>query len=234
MIRAHLGGRLALRSKQGDLRRWHFITTRHRTGKTARCRASRGLNAMNGPTSSSSAAASPGSLPPICWPAAGKSVVLLERERCAQIDTGPHERAPDHGHRHTADRSGRTVRPRSRAGGVGRGPGGDRADRRHRARRARSPASSTGCPAICTRPLGGTGDSRRRVPGGSGAGAPSSASMPRSSTQVPFVGGPGVRFDGQARFHPRKYLAGARARGRVAAACASTSTVRPRSSPTRR
>ena len=25
--------------------------------------------------------------------------------------------------------------------------------------------------------------------------------------QVPFVGGPGVRFDGQARFHPRKYLA---------------------------
>ena len=26
--------------------------------------------------------------------------------------------------------------------------------------------------------------------------------------EVPFVGGPGVRFDGQARFHPRKYLAG--------------------------
>jgi len=25
--------------------------------------------------------------------------------------------------------------------------------------------------------------------------------------QVPFVGGPGVRFNGQARFHPRKYLA---------------------------
>lgn len=25
---------------------------------------------------------------------------------------------------------------------------------------------------------------------------------------VPFVGGPGVRYDGQARFHPRKYLAG--------------------------
>ena len=25
---------------------------------------------------------------------------------------------------------------------------------------------------------------------------------------VPFVGGPGVEFDGQARFHPRKYLAG--------------------------
>ncbi|PYR43485.1 MAG: FAD-dependent oxidoreductase [Acidobacteria bacterium] len=25
--------------------------------------------------------------------------------------------------------------------------------------------------------------------------------------QVPFVGGPGVRFEGQARFHPRKYLA---------------------------
>ena len=28
---------------------------------------------------------------------------------------------------------------------------------------------------------------------------------------VPFVGGPGVRFSDQARFHPRKYLAGARA-----------------------
>jgi glycine/D-amino acid oxidase-like deaminating enzyme/nitrite reductase/ring-hydroxylating ferredoxin subunit len=26
--------------------------------------------------------------------------------------------------------------------------------------------------------------------------------------EVPFVGGPGVRFHGQARFHPRKYLAG--------------------------
>ncbi len=25
---------------------------------------------------------------------------------------------------------------------------------------------------------------------------------------VPFAGGPGIRFDGQARFHPRKYLAG--------------------------
>ena len=37
---------------------------------------------------------------------------------------------------------------------------------------------------------------------------PSSASTRRSSTQVPFAGGPGIRFDGQARFHPRKYLAG--------------------------
>src|SRR5215213_187683 len=26
--------------------------------------------------------------------------------------------------------------------------------------------------------------------------------------QVPFVGGPGIRFENQARFHPRKYLAG--------------------------
>ena len=26
--------------------------------------------------------------------------------------------------------------------------------------------------------------------------------------EVPFIGGPGVRFDHQARFHPRKYLAG--------------------------
>ena len=26
--------------------------------------------------------------------------------------------------------------------------------------------------------------------------------------EVPFAGGPGLRFDGQARFHPRKYLAG--------------------------
>ncbi len=26
--------------------------------------------------------------------------------------------------------------------------------------------------------------------------------------QVPFAGGPGIRYDGQARFHPRKYLAG--------------------------
>src|SRR5471032_645743 len=27
-------------------------------------------------------------------------------------------------------------------------------------------------------------------------------------SDVPFVGGPGVRFDHQARFHPRRYLAG--------------------------
>src|SRR6185436_14497677 len=26
--------------------------------------------------------------------------------------------------------------------------------------------------------------------------------------EVPFVGGPGIRFEHQARFHPRKYLAG--------------------------
>jgi glycine/D-amino acid oxidase-like deaminating enzyme/nitrite reductase/ring-hydroxylating ferredoxin subunit len=30
----------------------------------------------------------------------------------------------------------------------------------------------------------------------------------QSLDEVPFVGGPGVRFDDQARFHPRKYLAG--------------------------
>ena len=26
--------------------------------------------------------------------------------------------------------------------------------------------------------------------------------------EVPFIGGPGIRFDNQARFHPRKYLSG--------------------------
>ena len=48
--------------------------------------------------------------------------------------------------------------------------------------------------------------------------------------QTPLVGTPGVRFDDQARFHPRRYLAGL-AQAIVAAAGGSTSTPRPRSSP---
>ncbi len=28
------------------------------------------------------------------------------------------------------------------------------------------------------------------------------------ASDVPFIGGPGIRFDNQARFHPRKYAAG--------------------------
>ena len=64
----------------------------------------------------------------------GRRVAVLERERCAQIDTGHTTRAPDDGHRRAAVGAGEALRARSRAGGVGRGARGDRADRRDRRR----------------------------------------------------------------------------------------------------
>ena len=50
---------------------------------------------------------------------------------------------------------------------------------------------------------------------------------------APFVDRPGVRFPGQARIHPRKYLAGV-ARPSSMRAAASTSTAKSKSSATRR
>ena len=32
--------------------------------------------------------------------------------------------------------------------------------------------------------------------------------MRRTSTQVPLIARPGIRFESQARFHPLRYLAG--------------------------
>ena len=66
---------------------------------------------------------------------AGRTVAVLDRNDPVQGDTGLHQRAPHDGDRRVAQRARRPVRPRPRAGRLGRGPGRDRPDRRHRAGR---------------------------------------------------------------------------------------------------
>ena len=137
----------------------------------------------------------------------GRRVALLERERCAQIDTG-HTTAhltmvtdePPVG-------AGEAFRARSRAGGVGSGARRDRADRIDRRRISTSRATSRGCPDMSMRRWIRPRTSPRRY-AKRRCSRRSSASTRRSSNEVPFAGSPGIRFDGQARFHPRKYLAG--------------------------
>ena len=138
---------------------------------------------------------------------AGKRVVVLERAQLGEIDTG-HTTAhltmvTDTRLRELVDRLGHDAR----AGGVGRRAGGHPPDRRHRPRPRhrlrlrlgrRLPARADGLPA-----------------GGGGGTFRDDAALARELgfdaefvDDVPLVGGPGMRFDGQARFHPRRYLAG--------------------------
>ena len=145
---------------------------------------------------------------------AGKRVVVLERAQLRRDRHRPHHRAPDDGHRHAAQRAGRPARPRARAGGVGRGAGGHRPDRRHRPRPRHRLRLRLGrrLPARADRlPAGGGGGHRSAT---TPRWRASSASTPRSSTTCRWSAGRAMRFDGQARFHPRRYLAGPRPRGR--------------------
>ena len=48
---------------------------------------------------------------------------------------------------------------------------------------------------------------------------------------VPFAGGPGIRFENQARFHPRKYLAGLASAARAKGVRIFSSRAASRSSP---
>ena len=111
-------------------------------------------------------------------------------------------------HRHAADRARERVRPRSRAGGVGRRARRDRADRRDRRATTASTCDFAWVPGYLHAPLGRRDGTDADGCAPRGGGARRRARLRRDvRRRVPFVGGPGVRFDNQARFHPRKYLA---------------------------
>ena len=149
-----------------------------------------------------------GLTPPTCSPRRASRWSLLERERLRADRHRPHDRAPDHGHRHAAAASWSTRSAATRAGGVGRRARGDRADRRHRPRPWHRLRLRLGrrLPARADRL------ERRRTRRTPSATTPTLARELGFDAafvdEVPLVGGPGMRFDGQARFHPRQYLDG--------------------------
>jgi glycine/D-amino acid oxidase-like deaminating enzyme/nitrite reductase/ring-hydroxylating ferredoxin subunit len=135
---------------------------------------------------------------------AGKSVTLLERERCAQIDTG-HTSAHltmvvDESLTDLVAHFGRDHAQAVWDAGLAAVAQIDAIVR----------AEEIVCgfdwvPGYLHGPLGAPGDSRDAFV----EEAKLAADLGFDASfvdQVPFVGGPGVRFDGQARLHPRKYL----------------------------
>jgi len=138
---------------------------------------------------------------------AGKRVVVFERARCGEIDTG-HTTAhltmvTDARLRELVRRHGHTHAQAVWDAGLAAIAQIDAIVRRHR----------IDCDF-------GWVDGYLHCPGGR-AGADDAAAFyeeakiardlgfdAESIDDVPLVGGPGIRFDGQARFHPRKYLAG--------------------------
>ena len=139
--------------------------------------------------------------------AAGKTVAVLERGRLAQVDTGHTTRAPHDGHRRAARRrwcsaSGATT-PRP-SGTPGLPP-----SRRSTTPSARigSTAGSSGSMAISTRRAGDDRSSRRPT---LREEAELAAELGFDASFVDGAAGRGPRHPnrGQARVHPRKYLAG--------------------------
>ena len=135
---------------------------------------------------------------------AGKSVVLLERERCAQIDTG-HTSAHltmvlDKSLTDLAAHFGRDHAQAAWDAGLAAIAQIDAT--------VRAEAMTCGfewVPGYLHAPPG-AGDAGREKFEEEAKLAAELGFDAAFVEQVPFVGGPGVRFDGQARFHPRKYL----------------------------
>jgi glycine/D-amino acid oxidase-like deaminating enzyme/nitrite reductase/ring-hydroxylating ferredoxin subunit len=139
--------------------------------------------------------------------AGGKTVALLERARCAQIDTG-HTSAHltmvvDTRLSDLVSRFGRTHGQAVWDAGLAAIAQIDALIREYEIDCAfewvdaylHAPAGKTGT---------GGGDTLREE----AALASDLGFDARFVEDVPLVGGPGIRFDAQARFHPRKYLAG--------------------------
>jgi glycine/D-amino acid oxidase-like deaminating enzyme/nitrite reductase/ring-hydroxylating ferredoxin subunit len=136
---------------------------------------------------------------------AGKTVALLERARCVQVDTG-------HTTAHLtmvtdarlADLVKRFGRDHARAvwdGGLAAIAQVDSAIREHRIR-----CAFQWVDGYLHAPSGGDRESATFEE--EAAVADDLGFDAAFVTEVPLVGGPGVRFEGQARFHPQQYLAG--------------------------
>jgi Glycine/D-amino acid oxidases (deaminating) len=136
----------------------------------------------------------------------GRRVAVLERERCAQIDTGhtsahltmiTDERLVD-----LATRFGRDHAQAVWDAGLAAIAQIDEA-----VRSERIDCEFGWVPGYLHAAIGTNGQQKKSFQE-EAALASELGFDAETIDDVPFVGGPGVRFDNQARFHPRKYLAG--------------------------
>ena len=138
---------------------------------------------------------------------AGRSVALLERRRCAEIDTG-------HTTAHLTMVTDLTLA--GLVGRFGRNHGQAVWDAGLAAinqidtivRDENIACAFAWVPGYLHRPIGSTPDEGVEMFTQEAALATELGFDATFVSNVPFVGGPGVRFENQARFHPRLYLAG--------------------------
>src|SRR5687767_14541926 len=139
--------------------------------------------------------------------AAGKSVALLERDRCGQVDTG-HTTAhltmvTDERLRELVKRVGRDHAQAAWDAGLAAISQIDSIIREHEI-----DCAFEWVDAYLHAPLAGAGGSEAAAFEEEAALASDLGFDAAFVREVPLVARPGIRFDGQARFHPRKYLAG--------------------------
>jgi glycine/D-amino acid oxidase-like deaminating enzyme/nitrite reductase/ring-hydroxylating ferredoxin subunit len=139
--------------------------------------------------------------------AAGKSVALLERERCGQVDTG-HTTAhltmvTDDRLRELVKRVGRDHAQAAWEAGLAAISQIDSIIREHEI-----DCAFEWVDAYLHAPVAGAGGREAAAFEEEAALASDLGFDAAFVREVPMVARPGIRFDGQARFHPRKYLAG--------------------------
>jgi len=135
----------------------------------------------------------------------GRSVAVLERDRCAQIDTGHTSAHLTNGDRRVADRSG--VRT---SAAITRRRRGTRASRRSRqidaiVRDLQVDLRFRGVPGYLHAPIGAMRTARSGCFRTRRRSRPSSGSMPNSSPTCRVSAAPASGFGDQARFHPRNF-----------------------------
>ena len=115
-----------------------------------------------------------------------------------------YDRSLDMRHRHAPVGPGQELRQRPRAGGLGLPARRDRHDRPHHLARADQVSVRLGA-GLSLQSVPGE-ETTRSICRKKRTSRTSWDSTPSSSKSAPFVNKPGVRFDNQAKFHPRKYL----------------------------
>ena len=141
---------------------------------------------------------------------AGHTVALVDKDRCSRGDTSYTTAHLTCVTDTPLSELVEELRRRSRAGGVGRAARRHRHHRPHRVARADQMSVRLGA-GLSLQSVGrdgpaGRGAQRCRSARKKQRSRRSSASTPSSSTSVPLFNRPGVRYDNQAKFHPRKYL----------------------------